>query len=84
LRDWSARLKALLGKTVNESLVISAHKWGVEKQHAGKSHKERLIAFYQEYQPDKVDQAESFTENYKGKGKQMWAVLAKKYGPEPV
>ncbi|KAL7496421.1 hypothetical protein ACHAWT_004612 [Skeletonema menzelii] len=45
--------------------------------------KERLIAFYTKYQPDKVDGVDGILEKYAGKEDKLFHALVKKYGPEP-
>ena len=44
---------------------------------------ERLTAFYQEYQPDKVSDVPMLLEKYAGKEDKLFVALVKKYGPEP-
>lgn len=45
--------------------------------------KERLIAFYTKYQPDKLDGIDGILEKYSGKEDKLFTALVKKYGPEP-
>ncbi len=45
--------------------------------------RERLIAFYTEYQPDKLDGIDAILEKYSGKEDKLFNALVKKYGPEP-
>jgi len=44
---------------------------------------ERLTAFYEKYQPDKVSDVPSLLEKYAGKEEKLFVALTKKYGPEP-
>ena len=44
---------------------------------------ERLTAFYEKYQPDKVSDVPSLLEKYAGKEDKLFLALTKKYGPEP-
>lgn len=44
---------------------------------------ERLTAFYQQYQPDKLDSVPGLLEKYAGKEDKLFVALTKKYGPEP-
>eukprot|EP00934_Nitzschia_sp_Nitz4_P005414 Nitzschia sp. Nitz4//scaffold35_size145790//119635//120438//NITZ4_003052-RA/size145790-processed-gene-0.247-mRNA-1//-1//CDS//3329549190//5404//frame0 len=44
---------------------------------------ERLTAFYEKYQPDKVSDVPSLIEKYAGKEDKLFLALVKKYGPEP-
>jgi density-regulated protein DRP1 len=44
---------------------------------------ERLINFYEKYQPDKVDGAGAILEKYAGKEDKLFKALVKKYGSEP-
>eukprot|EP00573_Skeletonema_grethae_P008555 CAMPEP_0201702180 /NCGR_PEP_ID=MMETSP0578-20130828/35410_1 /ASSEMBLY_ACC=CAM_ASM_000663 /TAXON_ID=267565 /ORGANISM="Skeletonema grethea, Strain CCMP 1804" /LENGTH=259 /DNA_ID=CAMNT_0048189661 /DNA_START=5 /DNA_END=784 /DNA_ORIENTATION=+ len=45
--------------------------------------RERLVAFYTEYQPDKLDGIDAILEKYSGKEDKLFNALVKKYGPEP-
>ena len=45
--------------------------------------KERLIAFYTKYQPEKLDGIDTILEKYAGKEDKLFAALVKKYGNEP-
>lgn len=44
---------------------------------------QRLLAFYQKYNPDKVDDVASTLVKYKGKEHKLFEALVRKYGPEP-
>ncbi|CAI5745237.1 unnamed protein product [Peronospora destructor] len=44
---------------------------------------ERLLAFYQKYNPEKVDDVAQVLVKYKGKESTLFDALTKKYGPEP-
>jgi density-regulated protein DRP1 len=44
---------------------------------------ERLTAFYQKYQPDKLSDVPSMLEKFDGREEKLFVALAKKYGPEP-
>lgn len=44
---------------------------------------ERLMAFYEKYQPDKIDSVPGLLEKYEGKEDKLFVALTKKYGPEP-
>jgi density-regulated protein DRP1 len=44
---------------------------------------ERLVAFYKEYMPEKVDGVAALLEKYAGKEEKLFEALVKKYGPEP-
>ena len=44
---------------------------------------ERLTAFYEKYQPDKVNDVPSLLDKYAGKEDKLFLALTKKYGPEP-
>lgn len=44
---------------------------------------ERLTAFYEKYQPEKVSDVPSLLEKYAGKEEKLFVALTKKYGPEP-
>ena len=47
------------------------------------SHKERLIAFYQKYNPEKLSGVDATLEKFKGREEDMFKALVGKYGPEP-
>jgi len=44
---------------------------------------ERLVAFYEKYQPEKVSDVPGLLEKYAGKEDKLFFALTKKYGPEP-
>lgn len=44
---------------------------------------ERLTAFYEKYQPDKVSEVPNLLSKYAGKEDKLFLALTKKYGPEP-
>ncbi|CAH0474572.1 unnamed protein product [Peronospora belbahrii] len=44
---------------------------------------QRLLAFYQKYNPEKVDDVAQVLVKYKGKEGMLFNALIKKYGPEP-
>ncbi|RLN62993.1 hypothetical protein BBJ29_001646 [Phytophthora kernoviae] len=44
---------------------------------------QRLLAFYQKYNPEKVDDVAQVLAKYKGKESKLFDALVKKYGPEP-
>ena len=44
---------------------------------------ERLTAFYEKYQPDKVGDVPKLLDKYEGKYDKLFSALVKKYGPEP-
>lgn len=82
--DERARLKALrAGKSSgtdqdgaggSDEEDIPTRPWTTE---------ERLLAFYEKYQPDKMDGVPALLEKYAGKENKLFAALVKKYGPEP-
>eukprot|EP00547_Thalassionema_nitzschioides_P006843 CAMPEP_0194209966 /NCGR_PEP_ID=MMETSP0156-20130528/7908_1 /TAXON_ID=33649 /ORGANISM="Thalassionema nitzschioides, Strain L26-B" /LENGTH=253 /DNA_ID=CAMNT_0038937231 /DNA_START=28 /DNA_END=789 /DNA_ORIENTATION=- len=45
---------------------------------------ERLTAFYEKYEPDKVGNVPSLLEKYTGKEDKLFVALVKKYGDEPI
>jgi len=47
------------------------------------STRERLVAFYTDYQPDKLDGVDGILDKYAGREDKLFAALVKKYGPEP-
>lgn len=71
------KLKALRGDTrVDDDIAaaIPTEPWTTE---------ERLVAFYKEYMPEKVDGVPALLEKYAGKEDKLFEALVKKYGPEP-
>jgi density-regulated protein DRP1 len=44
---------------------------------------QRLAAFYEKYEPEKVDNVPALLEKYAGKEENLFTALTKKYGPEP-
>ena len=46
--------------------------------------RERLVRFYQKYQPDKMGNVDKILEAYAGRTDELFAQLVGKYGPEPV
>lgn len=45
--------------------------------------RERLVAFYTKYMPEKVEGIDAILEKYEGKEDKLFVALVKKYGPEP-
>ena len=45
--------------------------------------RERLVAFYTKYQPDKLDGIDGILDKYVGKEDKLFNALVKKYGPAP-
>lgn len=45
--------------------------------------KERLVAFYTKYMPEKLDGIDAILTKYEGKEDKLFTALVKKYGPEP-
>jgi density-regulated protein DRP1 len=64
------------GPTINQAVVSSApaSPWTT---------RERLVAFYTKYMPDKLDGIDAILEKYEGKEDKLFLALVKKYGPEP-
>ncbi|KAL3663184.1 hypothetical protein V7S43_011594 [Phytophthora oleae] len=55
----------------------------VEAEQANHFDYQRLLAFYQKYNPEKVDDVPQVLAKYKGKESKLFDALVKKYGPEP-
>eukprot|EP00563_Minutocellus_polymorphus_P014649 CAMPEP_0181052390 /NCGR_PEP_ID=MMETSP1070-20121207/17565_1 /TAXON_ID=265543 /ORGANISM="Minutocellus polymorphus, Strain NH13" /LENGTH=273 /DNA_ID=CAMNT_0023131481 /DNA_START=49 /DNA_END=870 /DNA_ORIENTATION=+ len=84
--DIHSKLKALRGAVSKAGAAGSgdedasdgeegpAEPWTIE---------ERLTAFYEKYQPDKVGDVPKLLEKYEGKYDKLFTALVKKYGPEP-
>jgi hypothetical protein len=51
---------------------------------AGLDHRARLIAFYEQHQPEKVSSVDATLEAFKGKEDRMYAMLAAKYNVDPA
>lgn len=47
------------------------------------AHRERVLRFYQKYNPTKLHEVDGVLERFKGKEATLFAALEKKYGPEP-
>ena len=45
--------------------------------------KSRLIRFYQQYAPDKIDTIDTILDLYRGREEQIFDLLVSRYGPEP-
>lgn len=82
--ELHAKLKLLRGTS-----VVAAEKGEEETPETGTgpsapwTMEERLTAFYEKYQPDKVSDIPSLLEKYAGKEDKLFLALVKKYGPEP-
>jgi hypothetical protein len=50
----------------------------------GTSYRDRVVAMYAKYQPDKVSSVDKTLEKYAGAEEQLIEALVKKYGPEPT
>jgi hypothetical protein len=56
---------------------------GIKLELPDTHHKERLTAYYQQYDPSKLDRVDAALVKYAGKEGEMWSTLIQKYGPEP-
>jgi density-regulated protein DRP1 len=82
--ELHAKLKELRGDSVVASDATKEQETAVAaRPTAPWTVEERLTAFYQEYQPDKVSDVPSLLEKYMGKEDKLFLALVKKYGPEP-
>mmetsp|Transcript_32975 Transcript_32975/g.72729 ORF Transcript_32975/g.72729 Transcript_32975/m.72729 type:complete len:281 (+) Transcript_32975:82-924(+) len=92
--DVHAKLKALRGKPASSDKKKDAFdEDGDDAAAASDSEddgptepwttEERLTAFYEQYQPDKVGDVPKLLEKYDGKYDKLFTALVKKYGPEP-
>jgi density-regulated protein DRP1 len=83
--ELHTKLKVLRGTTV----AVPENEEGAEgaseaaRPSAPWTTEERLTAFYEEYQPDKVSDVPSLLEKYAGKEDSLFKALTKKYGSEP-
>lgn len=48
-----------------------------------RTNEERLVAFYEQYEKNKLDSIPGLLEKYAGKEDKLFVALTKKYGPEP-
>lgn len=48
------------------------------------SHRDRLVRFYQRYNPSKVSDVDIILESFEGDEDRMFAALVERYGPEPT
>ena len=79
--EWYSKLKEMRrGEDADDSEGDNAQ---VERPSEPWSTKERLIKFYEQYQPEKVDGVDVILEKYAGKEEKLFIALVKKYGPEP-
>lgn len=88
--DIHAKLKALRGADSKASKAGAA---GSDDEDASDDEEEgptepwtteeRLTAFYEKYQPDKVGDVPKLLDKYEGKYDKLFSALVKKYGPEP-
>eukprot|EP00924_Labyrinthula_sp_SR-Ha-C_P015036 augustus_masked-scaffold_9-processed-gene-6.5-mRNA-1 protein AED:0.07 eAED:0.07 QI:0/-1/0/1/-1/1/1/0/1819 len=62
--------------------------WGIyvlaEDENDNENPKERLIRFYQHYNPSKIAHVELFLDHWKGNTEELFQKLTMKYGPEPA
>lgn len=78
--DLHAKLRVL---RAGETAAVAEEAAAAAKPAAPRTIEERLTAFYEEYQPDKVSEVPSLLEKYAGKEDKLFMALVKKYGPEP-
>ena len=72
---WAALNEATTSVTTNPTKTPKPDDpWTMEQ---------RLMAFYEKYDSDKVDNVPSLLEKYAGKEENLFVALVKKYGPEP-
>jgi hypothetical protein len=78
--DLHAKLKA---SRVVGAVATAAGEEEVARPTAPWTTKERLTAFYEKYQPDKVSEVPNMVEKYAGNEDKLFLALVKKYGAEP-
>lgn len=82
--DLHSKLKELRGVETEKAAASDEEEdAGVSKPSAPWTIEERLTAFYDKYQPDKVSDVPGLLEKYAGKEDKLFLALVKKYGPEP-
>ena len=84
--DVHSKLKALRG-AVSKAGAGGSDDEGASDEEEGPAEpwttEERLAAFYEKYQPDKIGDVAKLLEKYEGKYDKLFTALVKKYGPEP-
>lgn len=80
--ELHAKLKALRGDETSTKKEESPEEKPAPPS-APWTTEERLTAFYNQYQPDKISDVPSLLEKYAGKEDKLFLALVKKYGPEP-
>lgn len=82
-----SRILELIRKKENIEDDSQHPTWGIyvlaEDEEDAESPKERLIRFYQHYNPAKIAHAELFLDHWKGNTEELFEKLTLKYGPEP-
>lgn len=82
--ELHAKLKELRGEDPIATVANEDEGEAVPaRPEAPRTIEERLTAFYEKYQPDKVSDVPSLLEKYAGKEDKLFLALVKKYGPEP-
>ncbi|KAI2510818.1 Translation initiation factor SUI1 [Fragilaria crotonensis] len=82
---WAERKKQQTAAADDEATAEEAKKNATSKERptAPWTVEQRLLAFYEKYEPGKVDNVPGLLVKYAGKEENLFAALAKKYGPEP-
>ena len=80
--DWYSKLKELRKGGGGED-SDGDNSQVIERPSDPWTTEERLIKFYEQYQPEKVDGVGAILEKYAGKEEKLFMALVKKYGPEP-
>lgn len=81
--ELHAKLKALRGVSEDEKEQEDTSPVETSRPSEPWTMEERLTAFYNKYQPDKVSDVPGLLEKYAGKEDKLFLALVKKYGPEP-
>lgn len=72
--EAAAAAAAAASSADDKNLVVPTEPWTTEQ---------RLTAFYEKYEPSKVDSVPTLLAKYAGKEDKLFQALTQKYGPEP-
>jgi density-regulated protein DRP1 len=81
--DFHVKLKASRVGDVTATATAAGEEDEVARPLAPWTTQERLTAFYEKYQPDKVSEVPTLVEKYAGNEDKLFIALVKKYGAEP-
>lgn len=82
-RRPSASLTSAPSLTLNPSSVVSSASTSAAAGAGGGNFRNRLVAYYQKYNPEKLSGVDATLQKFVGKEQEMFKALVAKYGPEP-